>query len=145
MAARPHRCAGHSIAGHADGAHAVVDADMMIDDEDDTFEKDGGDEPAADFFWIYPIGIGQKNYRTMMLPSDLKMTLIGDGGDEVRSARGRMRPLMPTAVVLVGLRSRRICDHIVVTNRMDDSNHPSHASLVVGSPKMGEMLLLSSG
>ncbi|KAL5996816.1 hypothetical protein ACLOJK_007736 [Asimina triloba] len=33
-----------SIAGHDDGAHAVVDTGLMIDGEDGAFEKDGGDE-----------------------------------------------------------------------------------------------------
>ncbi|KAL5984946.1 hypothetical protein ACLOJK_038783 [Asimina triloba] len=40
----------------------VVDAAVVIDGEDDTFKKDGGDEFAAGKASICPIGIGHKNW-----------------------------------------------------------------------------------
>ncbi|KAL5999903.1 hypothetical protein ACLOJK_034580 [Asimina triloba] len=99
--------------------------------------EDGGDEFAAEFLWIYPIGIGHKNRCLSMPPSDLKGTLIGDEDGEVRPARWRMLPSMPAAAVLAGLRSRRICDHVVVTNRLDSFDHPSRSSLVDGEDDVG--------
>ncbi|KAL5985846.1 hypothetical protein ACLOJK_027835 [Asimina triloba] len=73
-----------------------------------------------------------------MPPSNLKGAPNGDEDGEVLSARERVLSSMPDAAVL-------ICDHVIMTNHLDGSNHLSHASLVVGSPEMGGTLLLPQG
>ncbi|KAL5994073.1 hypothetical protein ACLOJK_034944 [Asimina triloba] len=64
---------------------------------------------------------------------DLKGTLIGGEGDGVWSARRKMLSSTPADAVRSGLRSRRIYNHIVVINLLNDSDQPIRASPVVGS------------
>ncbi|KAL6003846.1 hypothetical protein ACLOJK_004392, partial [Asimina triloba] len=80
-------------------------ATVGIDDGDDAYEKDVGDEAAIDNAWICPIGIGYKNHQTTMFSSDLEGTPIGGRDGEVRLMRGRMLLPIPVVAVLAGLRS----------------------------------------
>ncbi|KAL6001211.1 hypothetical protein ACLOJK_006943 [Asimina triloba] len=81
---------------------------------------------------------GHNNRCSSMRLPDLKGTPIGDEGGE---ARVKMLSSMPAAAIQFGLLSRQICDHIVVANLLNSSDHRSLASLVVGSPETADTSL----
>ncbi|KAL6006154.1 hypothetical protein ACLOJK_040200 [Asimina triloba] len=96
------RCAGLSTASPDDGVDAALRCRIKIDGRIAVVEKDDGGMP------------------------------IGAGEDDVRPVRERLQSTLHAVAIVDGLRSQRICNHVVVAKLMSGSDRADECSLMDG-------------